>query len=345
MPTGSVSTGAASSIKFAAITTPGGDVAKKLEAAAKAAGVQWLGAHEDFDGFSDAELASIEVLAGHKLNGAKLGKAWSKLTSLKWFQVWSAGVEGIFGKGGPCPCPELPKSSVIMCNASGAYTDIIAEYVMAGVLFFDKELPRREASRKIGKWEKFPLPCCTGEQTFGVVGIGDIGSASAKLAKAFGMRVVATRRRPEIPDPYVDQMYPMDQLKTMLAECDFVCMATPWTPATDKMLKAEHFAAMKKTAVFINVGRGKCVDEAALLTALETDQIKGAALDVTASEPVEEGWRGWGTGMDGKMLMSCHSCDHTEDMSMRSADYFIANLNRYVAGEPLHHVVDKARGY
>ena len=79
--------------------------------------------------------------------------------------------------------------------------------------------------------------------------------------------------------------------------------------------------------------RGKCVDEAALLTALETDQIKGAALDVTASEPVEEGWRGWGTGMDGKMLMSCHSCDHTEDMSMRSADYFIANLNRYVAGE------------
>ena len=79
----------------------------------------------------------------------------------------------------------------------------------------------------------------------------------------------------------------------MLAECDFVCMATPWTPATDKMLKAEHFAAMKKSAVFINVGRGKCVDEAALLTALETDQIKGAALDVTASEPVEEGWRGW----------------------------------------------------
>jgi phosphoglycerate dehydrogenase-like enzyme len=229
-------------VRVAGLSVPGSPQAKKVEEAVIAAGATWLGAFEEFERFTDEALASATVIAAQKINGEKLGRNWEKLSALEWFQTWSAGVEHIFRDN---KCPQLPSSAITMTNASGAYTEIIAEYVMASVLYFAKELPRRESSRKQGKWDSFKLRGCVSEETFGVVGLGDIGSHSARLAKSFGMRVVATRRRPELSDPSVDRMYSPTELNTMLAECDYVCMATPWTPATDKMLKAEHFAAMK----------------------------------------------------------------------------------------------------
>ena len=246
----------------AGLFVPGSPQALRVEAAVRDAGATWLGAEEEFESFSDETLARVTVLAAQKVNGEKLGRNWAKLTSLEWFQTWSAGVEHIFRDN---KCPALSTSAVTMTNASGAYTEIIAEYVLGSVLYFAKELPRRVESHKLAQWDSFKLRGCVSEETFGVVGLGDIGSHSARLAKSLGMRVVATRRRPEIGDPSVDRMYPPAELNAMLAECDYVCMATPWTPATDKMMKAVHFSAMKENAVFINVGRGKCVDEEALL--------------------------------------------------------------------------------
>jgi phosphoglycerate dehydrogenase-like enzyme len=260
-------TAVAGSVCVAALLPKGSAAATKVEAAVVSAGAAFLGAEDDFDKFEDGVLARVDVLFGHGLTGEKLGRSWEKLPQLQWFQTSSAGVEHIF-RGNKCP--QLVESAVTMTNASGAYTQIIAEYVLGCVLFFDKELYRREKSRAARKWDKFPLHGTVSGLTMGVVGIGDIGTASARLAKAFGMRVVATRRRPERPNPFVDKMYDLQHMEEMLAECDYVCMATPYTPQTHEMIQAKHFAAMQESAVFINVGRGKCVDEPALLKALET---------------------------------------------------------------------------
>ena len=214
----------------------------KAKAGIPSGGV-WCGAEDEFEKLGDDVLSKIEILAAHKISGEKLGNNWCKLKSLRWFQTWSAGVEHIFRDN---KCPELRDSSVIMTNASGAYTQIIAEYVMASVLFYDKQLHRREKSRAAAKWDKFSLPGCVSERTIGIIGIGDIGTASAKLAKGFGMRVVATRRRPELSNPFVDCMFSLDEMPAMLSECDYVCMATPYTTETHGMLTEKHFAAMKK---------------------------------------------------------------------------------------------------
>ena len=186
-------------------------------------------------------------------------------------------------------------------------------------------------------------------KVLGVIGLGDIGRATARIAKdGFGLTVHAVRRRPPSmvspTDPLVDQQFALSDLEQMLGTCDYVVMATPWTKETDKMLTTKHFAAMKDTAIFINVGRGKCVDEPALLTALRDGELAGAALDVTEQEPVPEGWAGYDLE-DGKLLMSCHCCDQTTDMALRAAKHFGANLSRYVNGQPLKYVVDKAAGY
>jgi phosphoglycerate dehydrogenase-like enzyme len=113
---------------------------------------------------------------------------------------------------------------------------------------------------------------------------------------------------------------------------------TVYAHASGACSNARSFAA-----VFINVGRGKCVDEPALLEALGRGTIRGASLDVTADEPVKADWAGY--QMDGRMLMSCHSCDVTDDMPVRAAGMFIQNLQRYMSGQALHHVVDKQAGY
>jgi phosphoglycerate dehydrogenase-like enzyme len=159
------------------------------------------------------------------------------------------------------------------------------------------------------------------------------------------MRVLAVKRHgPPLynVDPLVSQIYAPDRLHEMLPQCDYVVVSAPLTAETKGMIDADAFAVMKPNAVLINVGRGPVVDEQALLAALSTNIIKGAALDVFDKEPLPEGHPFYKLQ---NVLLSPHCADHTPDWLERAMQFFIDQFGRFAKGEPLMSVVDKHLGY
>jgi len=163
-------------------------------------------------------------------------------------------------------------------------------------------------------------------------------------AHALGMKVLALRRRPELArgDPYVAEAFGAGHKHEMMTRSDYVVAAAPLTPETRGMIGRPEFDAMKSTAVLINIGRGPVVDEAALVLALESKRIRGAALDVFDTEPLPAGHPFY--KLD-NVLLSPHAADHTPDWKERTMRLFIENFERFRRGEPLLNVVDKTLGY
>jgi phosphoglycerate dehydrogenase-like enzyme len=185
-------------------------------------------------------------------------------------------------------------------------------------------------------------------KTMSIVGYGDIGRACAERAKAMGMRVVALRRDPRKFAPgderVVDEMLPLTDLRRAMGVGDFVVLALPHTPSTDKMIDASAFAAMKRSGVLINVGRGAVVDEDALVEALTEGRIGGAGLDVTAVEPLPSGHPFY--SLD-NVLMSFHCADLTDDYYELTMETFVEHARAYVGEEAGGgwNLVDKTAGY
>jgi len=182
------------------------------------------------------------------------------------------------------------------------------------------------------------------KQTMGIVAHGDIGRATARRAKAFGMRVLALRRdtTPREGDEHVDKVYPTSDLHAMLPECDYVVSTAPLTPTTKHMLSTAEFEVMKRSAVVMNVGRGPVIDEAALIEALRAKKIRGAVLDVFEVEPLPATSPLW--EMD-NVFISAHTADHTDDWLNDAAMFFVEQFARWKAGEPLKNIADKKAGY
>lgn len=193
----------------------------------------------------------------------------------------------------------------------------------------------------------------------GIVGYGDIGRTTARLAKAYGMRVIALSRRrrkqrePDTDDtdddnndPLVDERLDPSELNRLFRESDYVLCALPLTPATRGMIGAEQFHCCKPGSVFINVGRGPVVDEAALIAALQRvdGPLKGAALDVFAVEPLPESSPLW-EQLD-NVLLSPHNMDQTDTFMHDATAFFVREqLPRFVRGLPLYNEVDPVAGY
>jgi phosphoglycerate dehydrogenase-like enzyme len=255
---------------------------------------------------------------------------------VRWVHTLSAGIDSVLS-------PELIASPVIMTNGRGVFRRALGEWVIATMLFFSYDLRRLLRQQQEQRWEKFGTAELQG-CTLGIVGYGEIGRTAAELARAFGMRIVAIRRKPELSaaDPLLDAIYPPDRLNEMLGECDFVAAAAPLTPETRKMIGAPQFAAMKRSAVIINVGRGPVIDEAALIAALESGKIRGAGLDVFETEPLPAGHPFYRLN---NVLLSPHCADHTPGAFERAVDLFVDNFERFRKGEPLQNVVDKHAGY
>jgi len=222
--------------------------------------------------------------------------------NLNWVHSFSAGVENTL-------FPELIASPVPLTNARGVFSRSLAEFAIAGALFFDKKIADMRRQQAEGRWVNMDVDELHGK-TMGIVSYGSIGQACARLAKAFGMKVLAMRRRPELSasDPLVDHVYGPGQLRDMITLSDFVVIASPITPETRGLVGAEEIAAMKSSAVLINVGRGPVVVEAALIDALSHHRIRGAALDVFDVEPLPAGHPFY--SLD-NVLLSPHSADHT----------------------------------
>jgi phosphoglycerate dehydrogenase-like enzyme len=283
-----------------------------------------------------ASLAEAEVILSWGAKRDLMAELLATAPKLRWIHSRSAGLDGLM-------FPALVESPVPLTNGRGVFSQSLGEFIIGAVLFFAKDMRRMLRSQKEGRWDQFDVQEIRG-QTLGIVGYGDIGRAIAKRASALEMKVLAMRRRPELSegDPYVSEMFGFGQKKELMERCDYVVSALPLTPETKDFLSTEDFAAMKKSAIFMNVGRGPVVDEPALIAALQSGQIRGAALDVFAVEPLPAGHPFY--SMD-NVLMSAHCADNTAEWLNDAMRFFYQNLDRFWRHESLLNVVDKKAGY
>lgn len=271
----------------------------------------------------------------------ELPKLLERYPSLEWVHVRSAGIDFVVS-------PELSanKSVKIFTNAKGQFSSTLAEYTMMACSYFAKNLPRLIRQKSQKHWGKYNVDELRGK-TMGIVGYGDIGRACAKLAHVYGMRIVALRRNPDLcnNDPLCDVVLGADKesLHALCRESDYIVCSAPSTVETKGMVSAEAFENMKENAVFINLGRGPVVDEEALIEALRSGKLGGAALDVFMEEPLPQSSALW--DLD-NVLISPHNMDQTATFMHEATEFFVnENLPRFICGQDLLNPVDTAKGY
>ena len=256
---------------------------------------------------------------------------------VRWIHSRSAGLERTL-------FPELIASDVIMTNGSGVFSPSLGEFALAAILYFAKDFRRMIRNQMAGQWEPFDVLPISG-QTVGIVGYGDIGRAVASRVRAMGMNVLAVKRHASAqnnPDTFAERIYSPNQRLAMLPQCDYVVVAAPLNAETAGLINEAEFAAMKPTAVIINVGRGPVINERAMINALFQHEIKGAALDVFDEEPLPAGHPFYKLE---NVLLSPHCADHTPDWLDNAMHFFLAQFEKFQRGEPLLNVVDKKLGY
>jgi phosphoglycerate dehydrogenase-like enzyme len=263
--------------------------------------------------------------------------------NLKWLALSSAGAEtavarGLVKPGGP-----------VVTTASGVHAVSIREHVFAMLLMWVRDWPRILDLRRAGQWRSHEgVPALEPRElsgaTLGIVGFGAIGQAVARVGRAFGMRILATRysARPGERDDDVDELYPAGELRTLLAASDYVVIAAPATDETKHLIGADELAVMRPHAFLINIARGSLIDEAALIAALESGQIAGAGLDVFEREPLPTESPLWRLP---NVILSPHVAGATDKYGQRLTDLLIENIGRLRAGQPLRNVVQPGRGY
>jgi phosphoglycerate dehydrogenase-like enzyme len=300
------------------------------------------GLHDAFDrtevvfGFWGAELHTALTYAAAKEQLAGKLKLADVAPRLKWIQLTSAGADRLLNSG-------FIEEGVTVTTVSGLHATPIGEYILTVILMFAKGAPQTMRAQFKHEWTRF-APRELHGKTVGIVGLGHIGAEAGRLAKAFGCRVIATKRSAtEVHRGlYSDEIMPVADLHRLLAESDYVVLSVPLTQETRGMIGEAELRAMKPGAVIVNIARGPVIVEAALLRALREGWIAGAALDVFDKEPLPPDHPLW--DME-NVILTPHISGGTEIYNERAVEIFAANLRRYLAGEPLENVVDAARGY
>ncbi len=257
-------------------------------------------------------------------------------SGLRWIQLISAGVPQDL-------CPVAKKAGIAVTNLAGLYGSSIAEHALALMAMLARNLHVVVRNQAQGRWDRSVDRTMTDLQgrTLAVVGVGDIGRGIARLARAYGMRVVGCRRTDRV-SPFVDQLYLCKDLHAMLGQADFVAVAAPLTARTEGMLGPAEFRAMKRGAVYVNVSRGGVAQEKALLEALHTGQVAAAGLDAYAAEPLPADHPFWSLP---QVIISPHVSGEVVNASSLPAQRFARNLHSWLAGTPLEGVVDLEHGY
>jgi phosphoglycerate dehydrogenase-like enzyme len=277
------------------------------------------------------ELADAHVIYGH-LSREDLKTAWQ----LKWIQYTAAGVEGILW-------PELLESPVVLTNMARVYAPAISETVMGLLLALAHGINRYAVQTQEHVWKRLEGLTDINGWTMGIVGLGGIGTETAYRAHyGFGMKIYAVDPKPLPKPPFVAELHSVECLPLMVPEVDVLVSAAPHTHASEGMFNESIFRAMKRSAYFINVSRGKLVDTPALVRALKEGWIAGAGLDVAYKEPLPADDPLWSAG---NVIITCHTSGHTPRTLERRMALFTENVRRYVNGLPLLNVVDKKRGY
>ena len=273
--------------------------------------------------------------------------------NLRWVQVHSAGVDQMKQH-------RLWDSDIVITTASGVHAPNTAQYVMAQILAWANRVPKwlqfqSRSEWPENRWDKL-VPDELRGKTLGIAGYGSIGREIARLARAFGMTVLATKRDARsledtnyaltnTGDPegnLAARIYPGEATRSMVAECDYVVVALPLTDKTHHLFDESILRAMRPNAFLVNVGRGAVINESDLVRALKRGWIAGAGLDVFEVEPLPQDSPLW--ELD-NVIISPHISGFTPHYDERVTDLFAENLRRYLNGEPLLNVVNREEGY
>lgn len=281
-----------------------------------------------------AVVEETEILFFWQARRSWIEGVWERTRKLRWIQSASDGVDGLL-------FPGLAASDVRVTNARGVFDAPIAEWAIAAFLSFATGLHRSTLDTLAGRWEDGRTRRRVEGSTLCVVGPGPIGRAAARRARDLGIRVAAVGRAPR-DDRLFGRIVGPEDLQAAVADADFVLDALPLAPGTERAVDAAVFAAMKPGAIFANVGRGTTVDETALIEAVASGHLGGAALDVFEKEPLPEDSPLWSLP---NVIVSPHVCGDVDGWEEEVVALFVDNLRRYTGGEPLRNLVDKTAGF
>lgn len=275
---------------------------------------------------------------------------------LRWIQLNFAGVDQALTHRA------AQAEDILLTTASGIHAQPLANYVLMMMLAWNYKLTQMFRDQAKNHWNDNPqatyAPVDMHRQTVGIVGYGTIGREVARLAHTLGMSVLATKRDAKRPDEahhdytppntgdpegdIPERIYPTEALASMVIECDFVVVIVPLTPTTKHLINQTILDAMKPTSFLINVARGAVIDEPALITALSSGNIGGAALDVFEEEPLPSTSPLW--GMD-NVIISPHVSGNSANYHEKATELFIENIKRYLEKKPLLNLVNREMGY
>jgi phosphoglycerate dehydrogenase-like enzyme len=267
--------------------------------------------------------ADVLVISGLWQNGLL-----DRAKKLRFIQSIGAGTDQF-------PRDELASRGIRLASARGVNAQAVAEHAMALILALSRRLPEARDNQARRVWRGMIGDLAEREDELGgktllVVGLGDIGGRLARLAKAFDMRVIGLRRNPAAGGGAADAVHPMAELKPLLSETDFLALTCPLTRETENLIDAAAFARMKRSAYLVNVARGRVVDERALVEALTARRIAGAAIDVTAEEPLAPSSPLWGMP---QVLITPHTAGETRRYEDNVIEILRDNLGRLWRGE------------
>jgi phosphoglycerate dehydrogenase-like enzyme len=252
---------------------------------------------------------------------------------LPWMHMSWAGVP-------PALLDLLDGHPVILTNGSGAHAPAIAEFVVAALLGHYHRLTDLRAQQERHVWRVLRGAELRG-RTVGIVGTGDIGSAVATLLKPFGLRLLGLNRSGRAVTGF-SRIYTRHELPSFLAQLDVLVLAAPLTPESRGLIDAQALATLPPHCYLVNVGRGALLDEPALIAALQSGQLAGAALDVFVDEPLPADSPLWSLP---NVLVAPHCSDHTDGTEQRGLELFLDNLCRFKSGLPVANIVDRVAGY
>ncbi|MGB7623434.1 MAG: D-2-hydroxyacid dehydrogenase [Terriglobia bacterium] len=283
------------------------------------------------------QIVDADALCSMRITPDLFGTA----TKLKWIHSVAAGIGGLM-------IPEVLASDVVITNARGIFSTVMAEHTLGMMLAFSRRLLDSYRYQQHRQWARTilgELEPQMGEisgKTLGIIGYGSIGREIARRARGFGMRILALKKDPSTGGEDADQVFTLGQRNELLKDSDFVVLALPHTPDTKQVLGEAEFKVMKSSVYIINIGRGRLIDENALLHALRDGRIAGAGLDVFATEPLPADHPLWD---EPNVLITPHSAAIFPEFWPRSLALLAENIRRFRSGETLKNLVDKKRGY
>ena len=277
---------------------------------------------------SDMEILMIFVA---KFEAELLGLA----PNLKWIQAITAGVDNL-------PLKEINDRRIILTNARGIHKIQMAEFAIAAMINFARNFHVMQRNQIKGLWDRSMPQAEIYGKVVGIIGLGSIGEEIARTASFFGMRVLGVRKNPQ-PMKYAERVYVIEEMDAVFQQSDYIINLLPLTEGTQKIIDKRYFGSMKKTACFINIGRGPTVNQADLVDALKNNQIGGLVADVYEEEPLPEDSPLWELE---NVILTPHIAGVSPNYMERAMDVITHNLKVYVnqSGEMMN-VIDCNKRY